>query len=175
MGWSWLGCALPLPPFPAVIRISSGLGISPWVGMGGTQEKPWSLSVVTVGLQSLIVTLSTSALCWPGPSRSTRPTNSSFKQTEGKDCQLGAGSLQIPHLGLLSSPGMAGGVPQEEPSPLSSPRCCCLGPATPAPGSHSLPQPVPRSLTKGVCMGGSSDLVHHAGGPWGLGLGPGDI
>lgn len=66
--------------------------------MGGGQERPRSLSVVTVGLQSLMVTLSTSAHCWPGPSKSTRPTNSSFKQMEGKDCQLRAGSYRVPIL-----------------------------------------------------------------------------
>lgn len=57
--------------------------------MGGGQEKPWSLSVVTVGSQSLRVTLSTPALCWPGPSKSTRPTNSSLEQVEGKDRKQG--------------------------------------------------------------------------------------
>lgn len=150
--------------------------VGPWVEMGAGQEKPWSLSVVTLGLQLLMVTLSTPAPGWPGSSKSTRLTNSSFKHIEGKDCQLGAGSVQTPHPELPSSPGMVGGVPQEELSLLSSPGCCCLGPATAVPASHSLPRSVPRSLIKRVNMGRSpSDPVHHAGGFCRLGLGTGGM
>lgn len=38
-----------------------------------------SLLVATEVLQSFMIMLSTPAPCWPGPSKSTRPTNSSWK------------------------------------------------------------------------------------------------
>lgn len=64
--------------------------------MGAGQEKPWSLSVVTLRLQLLKVTLSTPAPGCPGSSKSTRLTNSSFKHIEGKECQLWANSVDSP-------------------------------------------------------------------------------
>lgn len=104
--------------------------------MGGGQEKPWSLSVVTVGSQSLRVTLSTPALCWPGPSKSTRPTNSSFEQVEGKDRKQGQAHYRFPILDCY---------PHLEWS-MACPKKNLLHRPSPAAAAWGLPHQLPKAI-----------------------------
>lgn len=146
----------------------------PLVGRGQRQGRPVSFLVATVGLQSFMNMSSSPAPCWPGPFKSTRPTNSSFVGCGGGGgavrsglalctCPPGWLGAPAPQAGcvhppprLTPSPGKAGGVPQAGPCPPSRPRCRCLGPATPAPGSRPPPRPAPGSLEEGVAMGQSA-------------------
>lgn len=104
--------------------------------MGDGQEEPWSLSVVTMRLQSLRVTLSTPAPCWPGPSKSTRLTNSSFRQIGEKDFQLGASSVQILHVDC--QPHLEGPAPCPEKNLLYCP--------APTAAAWGLPQQLPEAI-----------------------------
>lgn len=72
---------------------------SRWEALGGDweqQEGPVSFSLVAVGLQSFMIRLSTPAPWCPGPSKSTRPTNSSFMGGRWKGL-LSQGQLCSPH------------------------------------------------------------------------------
>lgn len=78
----------------------------PWAGCGRRRREPVSFLAATAGLQSFIDTLSTPAPCWPGPSKSTRPTSSSFAGRGGRHGQARAGSVRpSPQAGSLTQKG----------------------------------------------------------------------